>query len=117
MTVRVLDAQGGLNLNTVEEQEAPGTELKGLRIALSSAVDQILDWRRGQRAAALRNGARLPTDGDRGSRWTDPQQGTANFPAIEEAVFASIVADLCLGGDGKVHLASASSEVHKPLAG
>lgn len=122
VTVRVLDAQGGLNLNTVEEQELRRYfELKGLRgIALSSAVDQILDWRDedsvprryGMEREGYRRMGIVARDGP-----IRAIEELRALPAIDEAVFASIVADLCLGGDGKVHLASASSEVLQAVGG
>ncbi len=116
VTVRVLDAQGGLNLNTVEEPELRRYfELKGLRgTVLSSAVDQILDWRDedsvprryGMEREGYRRMGMVARDGD--FRAIEELRA---LPAIDEALFASIRMDLCLGGDGRVHLGSASPEV------
>ena len=122
VTIRVHDASGGLNINRADEAVLKRYfELKGLRgTALSRVVDQILDWRDEdsvpRRFGMEREGYRrigvVARDGE-----IRALEELRTLQAIDGALFDSIWDDLCLGGDGKVHLPSASAAVLEAVAG
>lgn len=122
VTVELRDAAGGLNINRVNEEALRRyLQLKGLGGSqLRAVVDQILDWRDPDGVPRERG---MELEGYR-LRGMSPRNGgfvvleeLRMLPAVTDEVYELIRRDLCLSGDGVVHLGSASGEVLRSVGG
>jgi hypothetical protein len=120
--VEVRDATGGLNINRADERVLTQyLNLKGIiGLEATRVVHQLLDWRDEDRMARTYG---LELDGYR-PMGIVPRDGSFEsleelrmLPAMSREIFELIRADLCLIGDGKVHLGSASPEVLRAAGG
>jgi hypothetical protein len=120
--VRLSDGAGMLNINRVEaEQLRRYLQLKGLAgTQLQAVADQIMDWRdedgvprgRGMELEGYRRLGVVPRNGPLVSL-----EELRVLPAVSDEVFRLIREDLCLSGDGRVHLGSASEAVLRAVGG
>lgn len=121
-SVEVRDATGGLNINRADERALTQyLNLKGIvGLEATRVAHQLLDWRDEDRMARTYG---LELDGYR-PMGIVPRDGAFEsleelrmLPAMSREIFELIRADLCLMGDGKVHLGSASPEVLRTAGG
>jgi len=116
------DALGGININTVGEDVLRRYFLaKGIdRPRAERVVDQILDWRdedsvprqHGLEREEFRRFGIVPRDSE--LRSLDELR---MLPEVDDELFELIRGDLCLTGDGRVHLGSASEAVMRSAGG
>lgn len=120
--VELADGGGQLNINLADERAIESyLRLKGLEALLAQRVThQILDWRdedrlprsMGAEAAEYRRLGIVPRDGP-----LETLDELLMLPAMTRELYELIRHDLCLVGDGKVHLGSASAEVLRAAGG
>lgn len=116
------DALGVVNINTVDEDVlreyllAKGVE----RPRAERVVDQILDWR-DEDSVPRQHGLEREEFGRLGIVPRDSELRSLDelrvLPEVDDELFELIRGDLCLVGDGRVHLGSASEAVLRSAGG